>query len=384
MYVKTKKEKKERYWIPFILISSISFIIIYYLLNYNPLRIKTMIRFGHNGFLYLFNIKLYFIIIIFIFNYGNIYQILILFYSLITPQFLNSLYIIILEFIKQDQYYKDELNSFYNYFVLFFFFLILCQIIFYNNYDKNGNKNNINYKGIFIYISLFIFLVFCITNTIALSNSNIIFLDKIISAFLLSFTCFFFIFQVININQNDSMQLFYFIEFINNNIITVIFFVIIIVYIYLNQESQYNKFLPVLLYFSSMLIPLYGILYEYKSLFNSNRKNWINFNFEKEKEENENVNSLISEITITKPIKWNKTSFCKDSIRLVVLLVIQYIVFYFSDKLGSKNNNHKLNKAFIYFVSSILIFIVNKIILFWMNLINMTYFFLERNSINSK
>ena len=143
MIVKNKKERKERHWIPFLFILLFSIIIIYSIYNNNSIRIKTNISLGHNGFLYLFDIRLYFIIILIIFNYGNIYQTFILFYSLAIPQFLISLYDLIMESEN-----KNELNLFYNYFVLFFFFLIQYNIIF---DTKINDKNNNNYKGLFLY-----------------------------------------------------------------------------------------------------------------------------------------------------------------------------------------------------------------------------------------
>ena len=123
MIVKNKKERKERHWIPFLFIFLFSIIIIYFIYNNNSIRIKTNIPLGHNGFLYLFDIRLYFIIILIIFNYGNIYQSFILFYSLAIPKFILSLYYLIMELEN-----KTELNLFYNYFVFFFFLLILYNI----------------------------------------------------------------------------------------------------------------------------------------------------------------------------------------------------------------------------------------------------------------
>ena len=370
MIVKNKKEKKERHWLLFLLILLFSILIIYLI---NNIRIKVFIPFGHIYFLYLFDNKLYFLIIIIVFNYGNIYQALLLFYSLIIPEFLISFLFLCFEFDKQN-----ELNIFYDFYILFTFYIFLAHILFDNNYINNNNI----YKGLFLYIIIFIFLLICSTNTLAILNySNIILLDKIISALLLSLSSYFFIFHVINIDPKDSLQLFHLIDNINNNIITVSFFIMIIISIYLNNDNKYNRFLSFSLIITSNIIPIYGIIYEYKFLFNSSRKNWANFNFEKEtNNENDNINSLISDITITKSIKWNKTTFFFDFLRLLVLIFINISIFYFSEKIII----YKTNKSFLCFVFSIFTFIIDKILLYWLNLINMTYFFLERNSINSK
>lgn len=380
MIVKNRKELKKRKWIPFLFILSLSITAIYYTLNNNLIRIKTIIPFGHNGFLYLFDVKLYFSIVILNFNFGNIYQPLLLFYSLIIPQFFKSLDYSFFGFIKQN-----EINLLlYDYFILIFFFLVLGKIIFDNNNGKE--KNNINNKGVVLYVAILLFLLFCLSNTLAILNySKIIYLDKIISGFLLAFSFYYFIFHVVNINQNDPMQLFYFIDNINDSIITVSFFIMIIISIFLNNDSNYSHYSSILLNMISLIIPIYGIIYEYKFIFNSNRKNWINFNFEKKNDnDNENTNLLISEITITKSIKWNKTSIFIDILRLLVLIIIKIGLFYFSDNIYNNKNNKYKSDSFLYFVSAIFIFIIDKIILYWVRLINMTYFFLERNSINSR
>ena len=382
MIVKNKKERKERHWIPFLFILLFSIITIYFIYDSKSIRIRTSIFLGHNTFLYLFDIKLYFLIILIIFNYGNIYQSFILFYSLAIPQLLITLYNLIMESEN-----KNELNLFRNYFVLFFFFLILCNIIFYNNINR---ENNNNYKGLFLFIIIFLFFLSGLTNTLGLLNSNIIFLDKIISGFLLSFSCYYFIFNVVNINQNDSLQLFHFFNNIDNNIINVPFFIMIIFSIYLKNDAKNFKYLSLILYISSILAPLYGIIYEYKFLFNCNRKNWTNFNFNNEKDNNnsnnDNIQSLISEITITKSIKWNKTSFFFDLLRLLILIIIQIGLFYLLENYNINNIDYenKEKNPFLFFVFAVFLFIIGKIILYWMRLINMTYFFLERNSINSK
>ena len=375
MIVKNKKERKERNWISFLIIIIFSTILIYYTYNNHSIRVKTIIPFGHDAFLYLFNAKFYFLIIILIFNYNNIYQVLLLFYSLVIPKFLLSIYCLFFEYEKQN-----NLNMFYDYFILFIFAFILSTIFF----DKINDKN-IYYKSLCLYIIIFLFLLFCLTNTLAILNSKIIYLDKIISAFILSFSCFYFVFHIININTNDSFQLFCFINNINNNIINVSFFTIIIITIYLKENYEYYKYLSPLLYIASIIIPIYGIIYEFKFFFKSNRKNWSNFNFEKDKDnDSDNINNLISEITITKDIKWNKTSFLTDIFRFLALISFHFGIFYFSESFQVSDDDINMDHSFLYFVFSIFIFMIGKTILYWMRLINMTYFFLERNSINSR
>ena len=84
------------------------------------------------------------------------------------------------------------------------------------------------------------------------------------------------------------------------------------------------------------------------------RKNWANYNFEKEKDmNNDNINSLISEITITKSIKWNKTSFCIDILRFFVIIFFQIFFFYLSDNCNfyfyeNNQSEYKINDAFLF------------------------------------
>jgi hypothetical protein len=109
----------------------------------------------------------------------------------------------------------------------------------------------------------------------------------------------------------------------------------------------------------------------------------------KKDKNNDNITGFISEITITKPIKWNETSFVISIFRLLFLIFIQFIIFYLSNNFNNVGDMGSIdeitiNNSFLYFVSSISLFVVNKIILYWMKLLNMTYFFLERNSINSR
>ena len=68
---------------------------------------------------------------------------------------------------------------------------------------------------------------------------------------------------------------------------------------------------------------------------------------------NDNINSLISEITITKSIKWNKTSFCIDILRFFVIIFFQIFFFYLSDNCNfyfyeNNQSEYKINDAFLF------------------------------------
>ena len=121
MYVQTKNERKERHWISFLLLLFTSIVIIFIIINNNTLKIKTKFHYGHTGFLYLFDIKLYILIITVIFNYGNIYQTLLLFYSLLLPNFFHSIYCIFKKFLEHQVDNINEENLLYKYFLIFFF-----------------------------------------------------------------------------------------------------------------------------------------------------------------------------------------------------------------------------------------------------------------------
>ena len=373
MIIKNKRQRKERNWIQFCFLLLISMTISYYIYGNNSFIINVGFHFEFSGFFDLFSLRAYFFIIILVFNFGNIYQTLVLFYSLIIP---NCLLLILSFVVTESEYNKYNAKLFYDYFVLLLLYFIFWQIIF---IKKPFDSRGINYQGIYIYI-IFLFCLLIIKAVI--QDRGNIFLDKIISAFLLTYSCYFFIFYVMNVSMSDSYQLFLFINNINVDLLTFLIYILIISSLLL-KDKDYQKITSLILYINSLIIPLYGIIYEYIFQFKSNRKNWSNFNFE-EKNDNENkngnMNSLIPEITITKSIKWNKTTVFIDIVRLFSLVSFQLAILYLFNNFYAEKEN---NDAFIFFIFAIMIFVIGKIILKWLKMINMTYFFLERNSFNS-
>ena len=363
---KKKNENVERHRAIFFLILIFSIIIIYFSINNSSLTIRPFIHFRYKIILYLINIKLYLFIISITFNFGNIYQALILFYILLIPNYLH--------FILSSLYMNLNQNIFYNYFLFMLFFLVLGHVLF--------TKENIIFylKLSILYALILLILLLLLANFLAFENNSFILGNKIISGFCLSFTCYYFIFYVLNINNSNGLQLYNFIESINNDILLVLFFIMFILSIFLNSD----KFIIVILYSLCLIIPLCGIKYELKVTFNSNKNNCINFNFSLEEDNNINntnnlnMNNLLSKIKITKPIKWNKTSILYDTLRLVFFILIFLLISFFSNKI----DNNDLSFAFLFLTFSIFLFIFSKILMHWLDIINTTYFFLDSDSIN--
>ena len=364
---KSKIQNVERNRTFFFLILLFTIIIIYFSFNNSSLTIRPFIPFNSKMILYLFDIKLYLYIILIIYNFGNIYQTLILFYILLIPQYIYIILSTINLNLNQD--------IFYQFFLLMFFSFVLGHIAF-------TKENKIYYKKITIfYIIILLILLILLANYLAIENDSFILGNKIISGFVLAFCCYYFIFYVININQNDDVQLLNFIEGITNNILVVLLFILIISSIY---SKDNDKYLTYILFALCLIIPLCGIKYEFKIIFNSNKRNWRDFNFSLDEENNIdnnnnniNINNLLSKIKITKAIKWNKTKFFFDLLRLIFFLFIIILISFLSN---FEDNN--LTTAFLFFAFSIFLFILSKILMYWMEIINMTFFFLESDSLN--
>jgi hypothetical protein len=363
-----KKENVERPRFIFLFILLLSIIIIYFTLNNSSLAIKPFIYFNNKYLLFFINNKFYLLIILILYNYGNIFQILILFYVLFIPQFIF--------FILSKINFCFNQNVFFQFFLFIFFFLVLGHIIF-------TKENKIIYlKSSLLYLMVFIIILFLVSNYLAIMNNSIILVNKIISGFFLAIPCYYFIFFVVNINHFNGLQLFNIIDYINNNVITSLLFVLIILLIY---SKIYNKYFVFLLFCLCLIIPLLGIKYELILTFKSNKRNWKDFNFTSDEDNNINnnnliMNTLITKIKITKPIKWNKTSIFYDILRLIFLLFNHILISFFSGKIEDDN----LSTAFLFLAFSIFLFLLSKILMYWMELINMTFFYLESDSINSE
>ena len=363
-----KKENVERPRFIFLFILLLSIIIIYFSLNNLSLSIKPLIYFNNKNLLFFINNKFYLLIILILYNYGNIFQTLILFYVVFIPHFIFFI------LTKINIYFNQ--NVFFQFFLFIFFFSVLGHIIF-----TKDNKI-IYFKLSLLYLMLFIIILFLISNYLAIMNNSFILVNKIISGFFLAIPCYYFIFFVVNINHFNGLQLFNIIDYINNNVITLLLFVLIILLIY---SKINNKYLVFLLFCLCLIIPLFGIKYELLITFKSNKRNWKDFNFTSD-EDNNNINNnnlimntLISKIKITKPIKWNKTSIFYDIFKLIFLLFNHILISFFSEKIDDN-----LSTAFLFMAFSIFLFLLSKILMYWMELINMTFFYLESDSINSE
>ncbi len=364
---KKKNENLERHRAIFLLILIFSIIIIYFSINNSSLTIRPFIQFRYKIILNLLNIKLYLFIISIVFNFGNVYQALILFYILLIPNYLH--------FILLSIYMNYNQTITYQYFLFIFFFLVLGHVIF-------TKENKILYiKLSLLYALILLILLLLLANFLAFENNSFILGNKIISGFCLSFSLYYFIFYVLNINHKNGLQLYNFFESINNDLLLVLFFIIFILAIFLKSD----KIIIVILYFLCLIIPLFGIKYELKITFNSNKSNWINFNFSLEEEDNNinntnnlNMNNLLSKVKITKSIKWNKTSTLYDILRLVFFILIFLLISFLSNKI----DNNDLSFAFLFLTFSIFLFIFSKILMHWLDIINTTYFFLDSDSIN--
>ena len=363
-----KKENDERPRFIFLFILLLSIIIIYFTLNNSSLAIKPFIYFNNKYLLFFINNKFYLLIILILYNYINIFQILILFYVLFIPQFIF--------FILSKINFCFNQNVFFQFLLFIFFFLVLGHIIF-------TKENKIIYlKSSLLYLMVFIIILFLVSNYLAIMNNSFILVNKIISGFFLAIPCYYFIFFVVNINHFNGLQLFNIIDYINNNVITLLLFVLIILLIY---SKIYNKYFVFLLFCLCLIIPLLGIKYELILTFKSNKRNWKDFNFTSDEDNNINNNNLImntltTKIKITKPIKWNKTSIFYDILRLIFLLFNHILISFFSGRIEDDN----LSTAFLFLAFSIFLFLLSKILMYWMELINMTFFYLESDSINSE
>lgn len=364
---KKKNENEEKHRIIFLMIFIFSIIIIYFSFNNSSLTIRPFIQFNCKLILILFDIKLYLIMIILTYNFGNIYQALILFYSLLIPNYVH--------FLSSLFYMNFNQDIFYKYFLFIFFLLILEHVIF-------TKENRIINKILAItYAILLLILLVLLANYQAIENNSFILGNKIISGFVLAFSCYYFIFFILNINHNNYLQLYNFCESINNNLLVFLLFILLIPSIFLNND----KFVSIILYFLCLIIPLCGIKYELKIIFNSNKRNWINFNFTFDEENNINnmnnlnMSNLLSKIKITKSIKWNKTSILYHILRLIFFILIFILLSLFSNKIDKDESSI----AFLFLSFSIFLFILSKVIMQWLEIINMTYFHLDSDSINS-
>lgn len=313
-----------------------------------------------NFYDYISNSKIIIIfLLIFLYNFENIYKVLILLINIQISNFVSSLLKL---FYREKRPFwnliENKLNINFVYqsgygnpsndvLITTSFLLCFWKLIFYSNNKIIKEHPNLNKKCFFLMI---VFILFnCFLNFISYANS----LDQIIFSLLLSVAIYIFIFYVFKLNPNKLKKIkkivnypIYF-EFI---IILSIFGVYLIILItfqkinfeddikyekilnYLINDKNMNKkylikslFFDALINFSLILINfgiLIGLKIEFIKKFERNFNNWSLYNFEVEEENNDDSESLISKLSVNKDIQWNHTNLKTMLIRLIIIIIL--------------------------------------------------------------
>jgi len=360
--------------------------------------------------------KIYFIIIIIIYNFLNTYKTYFLFCSLILSQIILSFFKIF--FMAPRPYWTNKKKEIIPYdcqggfaapsshtYTATVFYLVFWHII----YDRRSKKVNQNQKRKVLFF--FLFIIFIIGFSRILSGAHSI--DQVIFGFLLGLCFYIFVFHVYHINCNSNNQI---LNHINLSFKKMCLIILMIILAYLgllnyrkhdeelnkvinNYSKQIKEICPSLpeskiLYNDSLLffVALFSIFsafialkFEFYISFENNSSNWSQYNFEIDENEKLQMARLTSNISITKPIQWNHTSICKSIFRLIVtfIMVLCSGIFYFIIKWDNPNVylvifvKVCLSESLISFG----MFYIFKVILKWFKLSNMTLFFMLRESI---
>ena len=314
-------------------------------------------------------------LLIFLYNYENIYKIFIL---LINIQISNSVSSLLKLFYREKRPFwnliENKLNINYVYqsgygnpsndvLITTSFLLCFWKLIFFSNNKFIKDHPNLDKK---CFILMIIFILFnSFLNFISYSNS----LDQIIFSLLLSVSIYVFIFYVFKLNPNKLKKLkkiinypIYF-EFLIILSIFGVYLIILITFQKLNNEDDFkyekilnylinddkkiNKkylinslFFDALINFSLIFINfgmLIGLKIEYIKKFERNFNNWSLYNFEVEEENNDDSESLISKLSVNKDIQWNHTNLKTRLIRflIIIILILLSSIFYFYIKWDS-------------------------------------------------
>ena len=309
-----------------------------------------------------------YIILLFIYNYSNIYKSFILYSIILISKFISGFLQLI--YRNYPLYYSEKINFYYIEKYSYSFpseNLILSPIFFYITWKiitKKISRKKMNQK-----IILFIF--FIIYNLLIPFNQfilGLITISEIIFSFFLSFSIYYLFYYVIKINFGNSNQFFKIIRSKLRIIIFILIFIFlceIVTYRYtFNEEKliieelkKQNKIktIPKDLSFSNYsffkTLPFYtiffaflGFKYELQYICFDKYTIWAKYNFDNDEINNDNsfTNtsdiSLIDKISITKETQWNHTENKISFIRLICLIYFIIMLLIPGYYYNSKNN----------------------------------------------
>lgn len=363
-----------------------------------------------------------FLMLIIVYNFGNIYKILILFLNLQLTNLISSLLKIlyraprpfwklsseqILSNTKEFVYQSGYGNPSSDILISISFYLTLHKII---QSNKNLKESKIIIKLIIRLLTIFMILFHMYMAWIYYSNS----LSQILFSFFLAIAVYFFIFYVLNLYSNDYRQIKYLLDYpiyFQGMSFLGICFVYIFIFFVLKRispiDDSYMKMLNILnnsplisnkhfiqsLFFDafinfSIFFANVGIIsamkFEYHKVFERNFNNWAQYNFEIEDEKEDDDQSIFSQISFNKVIQWNHTSLLHSILRLVFILILLFL-----SSLGFIFISWHDNIFLVIFVKLILTmnligfgtFYAYKQILKYLKVTNLTFFIMLRESI---
>jgi hypothetical protein len=439
------KQKKTSHWFLFLLLLLFTFISHYftkhilfyisinkltpllrhYLFNYIPLSyLVHLIRYCS----FLYDGKLFLIILILLYNYGNIYKTYFVFSSYTISQLILSICkLLYLEpsplwnefnYIPQlkegIEFNIKELKEFqcedafqtpsHNILNATIFYMVTYKVVF----QSDTNKEKYFRRALTI-ISIVLILILITLRSLLLNTQS---LDQIVFGFMIGLCYYVFVIYVKKIYCNHGKQLLKLIK--NKNIKyrfiilgLVVTYPLLCVLQYKNKSTLYkvdtytkrvksmcantedNKmfiketFLLYSMIFSNV-IALFAMRLEYTCMFKQHDDNWSKYNFELDELEQEKRLLLSNKITITKEIQWNHTSQVISFFRLIVIVLL-FVLSSLPYYLIEWNNN-----IYVVIFGKICLclccyafgmFFVFKLLLKWLKLSNMTLFTMLRDSI---
>lgn len=339
------------------------------------------------------------VLILFVYNYANIYKTSMLIVSMSTSMLVGGMLKIIYRFPLM--YLYDSSNKITPFSCSATWgvpssqalsttcvYLTLWKILFDN--ARLRYKSSIKMVCLFLFILIIILLDF-IKFLCALHS-----IDQILFGMLIGLIIFLFLFYFYDIDLNDGKYLvkfvkvnflYYLIANISTLIIVLLLYFIlpetkdIIAYQMNFKKSKCLSEIPDSLLFSNeallLCIPVFanlgiilGMKMELKFIFKDNDINWRQYNFSKEKTDEE---SLLSKLSISKESQWNHTTFFFSLLRLLAVFIIHFIILtpYFFIKFKSPFIVVLIFKLFLpVFILNFSMFYIEKLILSKLGLTN--------------